>query len=285
MKDLYLKDILNLSEEDIQNARIALNMKVNNQSAFQVWEESKPDNREVEFSYWSHYSPKKRNFLQGQICFGFVQLPNDNKKWLLVTVGKIIKVPKTNEKPQICEYEEIDKFSGFLGRLIVEINKGNKFSTYVFKLTKFINEIKVTEILSQEYKKIEFCGYDNVHLSFNELNTILNSEKYSSYKQNLSCVKGIYCLTDTKAGKLYIGSAYGEHGFAQRWGDYIDTKNGGNAALIELYNKKGESYFENNFEFTIIEIFAKNTDITRITNRESYWKRVFLTRENGYNRN
>jgi len=49
MKDLYLKDILNLSEEDIQNARIALNMKVNNQSAFQVWEESKPDNRGSNF--------------------------------------------------------------------------------------------------------------------------------------------------------------------------------------------------------------------------------------------
>ena len=284
MNTLKLKDLFNLTDKEIHNSKIALNMYSDRSkgiTAFQTWEESSEKDREVYYSYWSHYGPN-RNFKNEQLCFGFVQLPNDNKKWLLVTVGKIINVPN---KPDICDYKEIKKYSGFLGRLIINLDKGNTYQRYVFNLSHYINEIKVVELLSHDYQKIKFNGYDNVQLSYHDLKVILEGQKYSDYKEALSHVKGVYCLTDMKEGNLYIGSAYNKYGLAQRWNDYINTKTGGNKALIDLYNKKGSFYFEENFRFTLVEYFDMKTDETTIINRENYWKMAFDTREHGLNCN
>ena len=291
MKDLYLKDLLNLTEDDVNNSKIALNMYAEKSknitiTAFQMWDKSTNENdREVYYSYWSHYG-NQRNFKNGQLCFGFVQLPNNNKRWLLVTVGKIIDVPNT---PNICDYEEVNKYSGFLGRLIVELDKGNTYNRYVFNLSTYLDKLKVVEILSHDYQKIQFNGYENVQLSYYDLRTILESQKYIDYKKALSHVKGIYCLTDTnkdsKGNHLYIGSAYGEQGLTQRWECYIDTNHGGNKALIDLYNAKGNDYFEKNFKFTLLEYFGMSTDKNKILDREEYWKKAFDTRIHGLNCN
>ena len=213
MKELFLKDILQLSKEELEIAKIALNMSHGGVSHFNRWNESVSSNRDVSYSYYSHYG-KSRNFTKiGQLVFGFVQLPSNNKKWLLVTVGKIIEIAYKN----VCKYEEDIRFEGLIGRLIVEIDKGNTYSRYVFNLRKYYENIKVIEILPNEYQAISFEGLDNVHLSFHDLNLILKGEKYADYRNALISVKGVYCLTDANTGKLYIGSAYGEKGLAQRW--------------------------------------------------------------------
>lgn len=282
MKDLFLKDILILNEEDKKYAKIALNMRWGGKSQFDRWNESPVNDRDVSYSYYSHYQKNARNFTYiGQLVFGFVQLPNNNKRWLLVTAGRIKSLPDHDT----CDHEECSQFEGLIGRLIVEIPKGNTYARYVFNLNKFYNIAKVIEILPNDYQALSFNGLDSVHLTFHDLKLILNGEKYDDYRNALSSIKGVYCLTDKKTGKLYIGSAYGDSGIAQRWGDYISTKTGGNDGLIELYNKEGDEYFERNFEFTLIEYFGMNSDSDKIIKRESYWKEAFSTKENGYNRN
>lgn len=282
MKELLLKDILLLDEEEKKRAKIALNMSWNGESHFKRWDESPANDRDVSYSYASHYGKKMRNFTRiGQLVFGFVQLPSNHKRWLLVTAGKITSLPECGP----CDHEEVERFQGLIGRLIVEINKGNKYQRYIFNLNRFYEEAVVVEILPNDYQAISFNGLDNVHLKFRVLKLILNGEKYSDYRNALSSVKGVYCLTDTKTGKLYIGSAYGENGIAQRWSDYINTKTGGNQGLIELYKREGDKYFEQNFEFTLIEYFGMNADTNKITGRETYWKEAFATKTQGYNRN
>lgn len=284
MRDLFLKDILPLSDEDINGAKIALNMSWNGKYHLERWEESDPDNRDVSYSYYSHYGEKgnNRNFTYlGQLVFGFVQLPKNNKRWLLVTVGRISSLPDHST----CDHIPEDRFQGLVGRLIVEIDKGNTYSRYIFNLKKYYEKAKVIEILADDYLPLRFNGLDNVHLTFKELNLIINGQKFSDYKKALSSVKGVYCLTDTKTGKLYIGSAYGESGLSQRWSDYLDTKTGGNKGLVELFNKFGVEYFENNFEFTLIEYFGKNVETEKIIQRESFWKNAFSSRKHGYNEN
>ena len=81
-----------------------------------------------------------------------------------------------------------------------------------------------------------------------------------TYYEALKKISGVYCLTDTHTGKLYIVSASGEEGVAQRWGNYLDSKHGGNKQLIELYEKKGPKYFEENFTFALIEYFGISYD-------------------------
>ena len=284
MKDLFFKDIIHLTDNEIKDSKIALNMSFDSKSFFDIWDKSNVNQRDVSYSYYSHYgqNSKVRNFTHiGQIVFGFVQLPHNNKRWLLVTVGEIKSLPDHDT----CEHMEIKKYQGFIGRLIVEYEKGNTYSRYIFNLSSIIDKLKVVEILSHDYQGISFKGLDNVHLKFKDLKLILNGEKYNDYRNALSSVKGVYCLTDIKTGKLYIGSAYGDNGIAQRWENYINTKTGGNIGLINLYNKEGEQYFEQNFEFTLIEYFGMNADSNKITNRESYWKDAFSSKVNGYNYN
>lgn len=283
MKKLLFKDIISLTEDDMKHAKIALNMKMPGGKGWflDAWANSDESHRFVSYSYHSHYAGGRNYTHIGQLVFGFVQFPHDNKKWLLVTVGRITSLADHTS----CGYEEVEKYQGLLGRLIIKLEKGNTYSRYVFNLSKYINEIEVVEILSKPYQPIAFKGLDNVHLSYPDLQLILSSEKFGDYRNALMSVKGVYCLTDTKTGKLYIGSAYGEHGVAQRWEDYINTKTGGNEGLIELLNQEGEEYFKTNIEFTLIEYYGMNSDKDRIIHRESYWKKAFSTKDHGYNHN
>lgn len=283
MKDLFLNDILHLNDEQIANSKIGLNMSWDGISHFTRWYESDENNRHVDFTYHSHQAGRK-NFYEGELCFGFVRLEDNPNKWLLVSAGQIVNVPP-KEKPGTCKHIELPQYQGLIGRLVISYHKGNKFSRYIFKLGKILNDIKVSEVLPNIYEPIKFNGFENVHLGFSTLKMILETERYQDYKAALKGIKGIYCLTDSKEGKLYIGSASGEDGILQRWSNYIDSKTGGNQALIELYNSKGDKYFQDYFEYTIIETFTKNTDIHKIIERENYWKGVFKTKENGYNRN
>lgn len=106
-----------------------------------------------------------------------------------------------------------------------------------------------------------------------------------SYHDALESVTGVYCLTDTKNGKIYIGSATGEGGVAARWGSYLDSKHGGNKKLRELYEREGERYFRENFEFTLLDYFGMSYDPRKVLEREQWWKDCLDTRRHGYNDN
>ena len=287
MAEIMLNDILHLTDEQIANSKIGLNMQWAGKSHFEKWYESDENNRDTSFSYSSHFGADSnvRNFTKiGQWCFGFVRLKENPNKWILVTAGEITSIPIDNGR-EPCGHIELPQYQGLVGRLIVEIHKGNTFSRYIFNMDRFINEAKVSEILSNIYEPIKFDGFENVHLKYKTLKTILDGSKYNDYKAALRGVKGVYCLTDCNESKFYIGSASGEMGVLQRWNNYIDNKTGGNEALIELYNQKGDEYFEKYFEYAILETFDKTTSRQKILDREKHWKEVFKTRENGYNRN
>lgn len=108
---------------------------------------------------------------------------------------------------------------------------------------------------------------------------------HEHYYEALTKITGVYCLTDTHTGKLYIGSATGEEEVAQRWGNYLDSKHGGNKKLITLYSQKGAEYFEKHFTFTLLEYFGLSYDPIKILEREQFGKRCFDTIRNGYNDN
>ena len=100
-----------------------------------------------------------------------------------------------------------------------------------------------------------------------------------------SIVKGVYCITDTSTGQLYIGSASGnDEGIWQHWKSYADVSNltGGNKTFKELKNN-GANYIIDNFTYSILEIFDMKTKSDDIIHREEFWKRVFQTVKHGMN--
>ena len=290
---IKLNDILHLTDEQIENSKIGLNMEWQGRSHFLDWYESDSNNRNVDFTYHSHYGSNtgkrkaSRNFSKiGQWCFGFVRLPEDSNKWLLISAGEITSIPDSNHIGT-CTHKELDKYQSFIGRLIIKYTKGNKWSRYIFNMNSLIDEIEVADILPTIYEPIKFNGCENVHLNFKTLKMILDegSARYSDYRAALKGFKGVYCITDTKTGKLYIGAAYGKEGILQRWDNYINSFTGENTALNDLLEQQGEAYFEEYFEYTLIETFSKNTLTSKILERENYWKDAFKTRIFGYNNN
>ncbi len=94
--------------------------------------------------------------------------------------------------------------------------------------------------------------------------------------------KAVYLIVDTKTGKKYVGSAYGDNMLLGRWRNYIANGHGGNKLLKSL----DFEYIKENFKYSILEIFKSSVDDEIIINRESFWKEVLLTRtEFGYNDN
>ncbi|WP_236846933.1 GIY-YIG nuclease family protein [Campylobacter devanensis] len=92
----------------------------------------------------------------------------------------------------------------------------------------------------------------------------------------------MYLIVDTKTGKKYVGSAYGDNMLLGRWRNYIANGHGGNKLLKSL----DFEYIKENFKYSILEIFKSSVDDEIIINRESFWKEVLLTRtEFGYNDN
>lgn len=281
--ELLLNNIFHLSESEINNSRIELNMREGSGGIFYIdkWlslEQSVKNSGISDCSYWGWYG-NKRNFNIGQTVFSFIKMSYD--EWLFISAAEIVDVPESSR----AKVKIIEKYKPLFGRLVIRYYKGNTYARYVFRMDKIIENCTVKEILPCQYNGEQFEGYDRVYLPYYKLSDVFHGKIMPTYYEALKKVTGIYCLTDTKTGKLYIGSATGGEGVAGRWGNYLDSKHGGNKKLIALYNDKGPSYFEENFTYTLIEYFGLSYDPSKIIECEQYWKLCLNTIKSGYNDN
>lgn len=287
--DIKLNDILHLDNEEIANSKIELNIRdgITNEFFLNRWLTLSEEEKRCgvnNISYWP-YQGKNKNYHNGQTVFSFIRMTGD--EWLFISAAKINSVPDISEHraPIDEELEIIERYQPLFGRLIMKFHKGNTYQRYTFNLNYLRGNESIKAILPGIYTGEQFEGYDKVNLSYSKLNDILNKKIMPTYFEALSKITGIYCLTDTHTGKLYIGSASGEEGVAQRWRNYLDSKDGGNKKLIELHKERGEEYFKKYFTFTLIEYFGLSYDKEKILDREKYWKKCFDTVKNGYNDN
>ncbi|WP_261311990.1 GIY-YIG nuclease family protein [Stenotrophomonas sp. DR822] len=146
-----------------------------------------------------------------------------------------------------------------------------------------IGDLMVTELLRERISIGPFPGYKRVDISKQDLN-LLVKQGTESWKTALSAVKGIYLITDTKTGKLYVGKADGEQGIWGRWECYANTGHGHNAALVQELGIKATDR-QDDLHFSLLEIMDIQSGPSEIDRRESHWKTVLMTRSYGYNRN
>lgn len=282
--DIKLNTVLNLTRDEIKNSKIELNMVAGSDGSrlLDVWlghtDVEKSTGTCKNCSYWGWYG-SQHNFYQGQTVFSFVRIDDD--EWLFISAAEILDVPKDS----YATVKILEQFMPLFGRLVIKCKKGNTYSRYTFNLSTFLDQATVKEILPTLYSGETFEGYDRVYLPFHRLSYIFNGKILPTYYEALRKINGVYCLTDTCTGKLYIGSATGEEGVAQRWGNYLDSKHGGNKKLIDLYKEKGDEYFEMYFTYTLLEYFSLSYDQAKILEREQYWKKCLDTIKNGYNDN
>lgn len=276
---LKLNDLLSLTSEELSRAKIRFNTY--NGAKNPIDEFKKNPELLLHWNYWNNKSYK-----EGQISIGLVKMRD--REWLLFTVGVIIKVldaPIEGRKDggvQV-EYETLDKYKGLYGRVVVDYK--NKSQQLFRNARGLIDELVVKEFLPSVYNGFEFPGYDNVCLSFEELQTIVNGD-YPGYHNALSNQKAVYLQTDKATGKLYVGSATAERKMLlARWSAYVHNGHGDNEDLKTLVEKKGFNYIKENFQYTILENYNAKVDDDFVLERERYWKRVLQSVKFGYNRN
>nr|WP_314678197.1 GIY-YIG nuclease family protein [uncultured Capnocytophaga sp.] len=267
---IKLNDILNFSQEELENTRIKFNlMFAGNWNPIEIFK-NKDEKVLLEGQYWNS---GKRNFKEGQTTIGFIRIKDD--LWLLFHIGKVTKVLNVFNGIGY-EHEELLEYKKYFGRLIVKYkNTSQKLTRRAIPL---IDECEVYEILPDIFDNDIFPGYDNVNLSWNDLSRVLQKDSWKTALQNQ---KGVYLITDTSNGKMYVGSAYGERMLLGRWEDYVKTGNGGNKELKELSFDHIKQYFR----YSILDIFKSTIKDELIISRETWWKEVLLTRDFGYNKN
>lgn len=307
---ILLKDVLQFDELKKKYPKKRIKLRFNTS-----WKDSNSEGKLIERNYLEMYcklenreffknsilslgSGKKSRMSKKDLVFQFIEV--EPHIWLLVDAvdvkeadGSLLKFDEfRNSYFPVAKVETLTQYQPFFNRLTV--NWKNLPQQFYYVKNEIINSVEINEILPKEYLNLEndFVGYENVSKSYVELSNLIMK---NSWKNALSDVFGVYVLTDSYTGKLYIGSATGENGIYGRWKTYLEKgydkseeedKKYPNKQLRDLVEKKGIGYIKNNFIYTIVEIFPKNEmGKTKALQREIYWKEALKTRENGYNSN
>ncbi|WP_336934735.1 GIY-YIG nuclease family protein [Vibrio cholerae] len=266
---ILLNDILKF--DDVENVKIRFNLMFSDN-----WNPSEIYRmRDFSTLLNGHYHNYNRNrsYRVGQITVGFLKI--EDGKFLLFHVGKVTKDLNIFDGVGY-EYEPIPEYEKYCGRLVVKFK--NSAQNMIRRAASVIDEIVVHEILSDDFSNDKFPGYDSVRLSWDELSSVIQKD---SWKTALENQKAVYLITDKKNGKMYVGSASGEHMLLGRWKSYVLNGHGGNVELRQL----SFDYIQNYFEYSILEIFKSTTDNNLIIERESWWKQTLKSRIFGYNSN
>lgn len=267
------------------NMKVKFNMYGGNPNK-PAWDYLMDDNEQwLSMNSWKTKQPNN-NFGHATYLLAFAQYyPYGPNYFIFGGLYKIDKIiPEVWDK-QGYNLTLLDDFKEYRKRLIIKLQKPigrNNYNRWFEHIQDTLNP-EIYE-LTHSSKLGTFPGYNNVLLSHEKLQLIVRNEE-PEWKNALSIVKGIYCITDSSNGKLYIGAAYGDSGgIWQRWSQYANKNNltGGNKTFKELKDIDN-GYIIDNFTYSILEIFDMKTKNEIISQREQFWIRVFKTKEYGMN--
>jgi len=232
---------------------------------------------EGKFKEWQEEQSNK-NFE----CDSVLSLINiERDLWLFAGIYIILGVDKGIRAPYRYNTKLLPNQDDLIGRVIVRYKREGRAS-YIWG-HKYGKNLEIAEIKSTRISIGDFPGFNKVNLSYRQLKIVVTQQE-PSWKSALSNIKGIYLISDTFSGKLYVGSATGEDGLWQRWESYARTGHGGNAELKSLIHDKGIEYTDN-FQYTVLEIADFHSTDEFIIDRECHWKDVLLSRQFGHNSN
>jgi hypothetical protein len=231
------------------------------------------------FDEWQRWQ-RRRNF-ERPFVISLVSLPTANR-WLYVGVhnsegcewlaDRNLYYYKLLERPSCSEFN---------GRLVAAFTRPSRQS--YLNAENWADQIHVAELLRERISIGEFPGFRAVNLSKAELDLIV-AQGLESWRTALSNVAGVYLISDTASGKLYVGSASGEGGIWQRWCNYSETCHGGNVELKRALDGDGLQR-ASALRFSVLEIADVHVSVEDILQRESHWKTVLLTRDHALNAN
>ena len=229
---------------------------------------------------WQEYRPRSNAFSRPYIFSLMNFYPEGGKSWLFGGVFKVV-----GRHADRYEVELTDQREPLIGRLKLRSDYANRATRVNFENHYAEGRpLQVAEILREPYSGQAFPGYENIDLSFAELETLVRNDR-PDWKAALENGKGVYLITDTssRTRRQYVGSAYGDEGIWSRWRSYVATGHGGNTELKELVINL--DYCRANFRFSLLQYLPAYTEDAKVIDCETYWKKVLMSREYGLNQN
>jgi len=187
--------------------------------------------------------------------------------------------PYSGMGPVSYQYDmtELAGFEDLVDRLIVDWGKGTR------SWFQWLKPRDVIEVLPRGYAR-DFPGYLDFILEFDELERIVgNPAANRVWHTMLRGVSGVYLITDTVDGRLYVGSAFGKGGILGRWTSHMKSKHGGNKELCALLAEHPERY--RSFSFTILRTLPRTRTASEVIAVESLYKKKLGSRAFGLNSN
>lgn len=223
----------------------------------------------AEWVAWQEYRPAKNDFNRRRIL-SFMSFYHEPDTWLF---GGVFEVKdRLPERYVVAETEEL---SPFIGRLKVTSSYRDRQSRPT--LEGVFARLDVKELLPRPYSGRSFPGFEDIDVSFEELEALVRQGR-PDWQASLSSVKGVYLITDTQNHTRYVGSAWGEDGVWGRWRAYMETGHGGNVELQATVARGGLDHCRRHFRFTLLEHRPNAVSQELILAREAHWKRILFTR-------
>lgn len=230
-----------------------------------------------EWQSWQEYRPQRNEFNR-PLIFSLIQFHHEDHAWLFGGVFEVLA-----RHADRYEVSLTDEGAGYIGRLKLQSEYQSRATRVNFE--NHYTKLEVLEILREPYSGQAFPGFEEINLSFEELETLVRNER-ADWKAALESIKGIYLITDSLTGKRYVGAAYGDQGIWSRWRSYIESGHGGNVELRKLVDDPSLDYCRLHFRFALLESRPARIADDIIQKRENFWKQILLTRgSKGLNRN
>lgn len=229
-----------------------------------------------EFDKWQAWQ-KKPNFERSHVV-ALIDLPEAHR-WLFVGVYESHGYQKLEDGGHLYDLTPVPAYAEFAGRLLVHFERTR--ASYLLG-ENCTDRMSVVSLSAEPLKLDEFPGFKTVNISFDDLSYLARSGA-TSWRTALGSVAGVYLITDTKTGKLYVGSATGEGGIWDRWCQYVDG-HGNNVRLKALVGAEGRERAKA-YRFSVLEIADTHASSEEVLKRESHWKDVLWSRVHGWNAN
>ena len=222
-----------------------------------------------EWRGWQEFRPKNNQFNRPYI-FSIIDFYREPDVWLFGGVWEVLE-----RLPDSYAVSLTDQGRDFIGRLKLHSPYRQRATRVNFE--RRLDEFTVSEILREDYSGLDFPGHDWIDIGFGELESLVRNSR-ADWRGALENAKGIYLITDTRTGRLYVGAAYGDGGVWSRWQEYSRTGHGGNAELRRLLEGRGLDYCRKYFRFSLLESHTFRTTDHTVIEREAHWKRVLQSR-------
>ena len=187
------------------------------------------------------------------------------------------RIDRVNNGNLFYRMEEVPGFDEFKERVIIDWGK----NTITWHQWLDRND---KEIVAIKRKGIDWVcpDYDQIKISYEQLKRIFN-DRIDIWKNRLTACNCIYMISDSKSGKLYVGSTYNREGIWGRWAEYASTGHGGNVELEKLIEK--DSDYAKNFTWSILQTLPLNIDGNKAIAIETLWKEKLGRNACALNRN